>query len=130
MLLIFIDMMNLIIYIFFVVYNLVQAKHDSIRIANNKRIYHGINGALYVMTILSWWIVAKDFGVWQAVAVCLMRIPVFNTSLNIFRGLPAHYMSSKTTSIIDKMTYNLVKKIGYYTYNLILLLISVPIYLI
>jgi hypothetical protein len=123
-------MINFIALITFLAYNVLQAKHDAVRIQKNLRIYHGINGLAYVILIVLWWTMSKEFGLPQAIAVCIIRIPVFNTSLNYFRGLPLHYISSKTTSIVDKLTYSIVKKLGYYTYNLILLLISAPIYLI
>jgi hypothetical protein len=54
----------------------------------------------------------------------LVRIPVFNTALNVFRGLPADHISHTTTSIIDQCTNSIVQKIGYYTYHVILFVLS------
>lgn len=99
------------------------ALYDAWRIKRHIRIRHAINALVYCGLILlfySW----LDF--YAIAGLLLLRIPVFNTSLNVFRGLPANHISYTTTSIIDKYFTNpVVKAIGYWPYNVILLLISI-----
>ena len=54
----------------------------------------------------------------------LIRIPVYNTSLNFFRGISLTYLSETTTSIIDRITNFIQKTIGYWTYVSIQFIIS------
>jgi hypothetical protein len=68
-------------------------------IEKGKRILHGWNGAIH-FTAAS--IGAIIWG-WEMffIILCNTNI-VFNTALNIFRGLPYHYVSSNPKSIVDK----------------------------
>ena len=115
-------MVILIFLLLSILYNLVNSWNDSERIKTNQRIYHGINGVFYFLFVLIAYFFSRSFGL--VIGLALFRIPVFNLSLNRFRGLPLNYLSSKTTSKIDKLTYSIQQKVGVYTYYIIILIIS------
>lgn len=103
----------------FVVINVILAAIDAHRIKQGKHIYHGVNGAIYgALAIIA---VICVHNVFAGVAMLFLRIPVFNTFLNIFRGLPYNYTSKTTTSIVDQATNRLVEKVGYFNYCFIIL---------
>lgn len=115
-------MINTILLVLFVGINIGLAQYDAYRIKNNIRIRHAINALIYVglmIPFLKWLTVAKILG------ILLLRIPVFNTSLNLFRGKPASYLSSTTTSIIDQIMNKYIEKIGYWNYNALLILVTI-----
>lgn len=64
-----------------------------------------------MIPFIKWLTIIKILG------ILLIRIPVFNTLLNIFRGRPANYLSTTTTSIIDQIMNKYIEKIGYWNYN-------------
>jgi hypothetical protein len=99
--------------------NLFLARIDADKIEDGKRICHGLNGAIYGILICSTFVITHSY--LTVLALALLRIPVFNTGLNIMRGLPPTYISKFTTSIIDRWTYRIVEKLGYWTYNAIIL---------
>jgi len=113
---------SLLLIIAFVLINIGLAKRDAYKIKRNLRIRHAINSIVYLICIAvfyKWLTITKVFG------ILLIRIPVFNTALNVFRGHPAHHISHTTTSIIDQTTNKVVQKVGYWTYHGILLLLSI-----
>jgi hypothetical protein len=69
-------------------------------ISNNKRIYHALNGTLHISAAgIAYYL----YGWREATALlCLVRV-IFDTTLNIFRGLGAGYISGDPHSIIDKI---------------------------
>lgn len=112
---------SLLLIIVFVLINIGLAKYDAYKIKRHLRIRHAVNAIVYVVCIAifyKWLTITKVFG------LLLIRIPVFNTALNVFRGHPANHVSHTTTSIIDQLTNRIVIKIGYFTYHGILLLLS------
>jgi hypothetical protein len=112
---------SIILFCLFVGINIGLAKYDAYKIKRHLRIRHAINAIVYLLCIAvfyKWLTITKVFG------LLLIRIPVFNTSLNIFRGHPAHHISHTTTSIIDQHTNKVVMRIGYFTYHGILLILS------
>lgn len=117
-------MTNLIPFLLGVGYNIAQAKYDSLRIKSNLRIYHGINALSYSIVLFIFYCLFPDFGWSQVLSLLVARIPVFNCALNYYRGLPLNYTSSKTTSVIDRLTYKIVQFMGFYTYNFVLLVVS------
>lgn len=112
-------MEKLILSLVFVIINIILAYIDARRIKQGKRIYHGVNGAVYGVLTLIGYLFVRDIFVIPAMLV--LRIPVFNSSLNLFRGLPITYISKTTTSIIDRLTYGIIEKVGYFNYCFILL---------
>ena len=56
--------------------------------------------------------------------LALRRI-VFDTGLNLFRGLPFDYISATTTSIVDRISYDFQKEWGYFAYYMIFLVIII-----
>lgn len=104
------------------------ALYDAWRIRKNIRIRHAINAIAYCGLIFLFYNLLDFYAI---VGLLLLRIPVFNTALNIFRGLPADHISYTTTSIIDKYFTNpLIKKIGYWTYNCIVLFVSISLMIV
>ncbi len=99
--------------VFFVI-NIILAYIDSRRIKQEKRIYHGVNGAIYLALTVIGYIFVPSLSVIPAMLV--LRIPVFNSSLNLFRGLPIDYTSKTTTSIVDRVTYGVIERAGYFNY--------------
>ena len=106
--------MNLIIFLTFVGVNILLALYDAYRIKRNIRIRHAWNAVFYTLLIIPFY---KVLTIYKVLGILLVRIPVFNTALNVFRGLPADHISYTTTSIIDKYITNpIIKKIGYWPY--------------
>jgi hypothetical protein len=115
------NMEKLILSLVFVVINIALAFIDARRIKQNKHIYHGVNGAIYGGLILISYLFTHS--ILSSFAMLLLRIPVFNSSLNLFRGLSIDYTSKSTTSIIDKTTQKIIDAIGYFNYCFVILLI-------
>jgi hypothetical protein len=101
--------------------NILHAKHDAWRIFDGRRIYHGINGLIHVILVGIVLICTKEW--FFAIGLLSLRRIVFDTALNIYRGLRFDYISSSTTSIIDRLSYNFQKRYGYVVYYGIFLLI-------
>jgi hypothetical protein len=107
-------LINTLLLILFIGINIGLARYDAYRIKNNFRIKHTINAVIYVGLILLFW---KWLTITKVLGILLLRIPVFNTSLNVFRGLSPTYLSTTTTSIIDQIMNRYIEKIGYWIYN-------------
>jgi hypothetical protein len=112
---------SLILFFLFFGINIGLAKYDAYKIKRNLRIRHAINSIIYIACIAIFY---KWLTVYKVVGLLLIRIPVFNTALNLFRGHVANHISHTTTSIIDQRTNKVVMKIGYFTYHGILLILS------
>ena len=92
--------MMYILEILLIAFNLVMAWHHSQLIADGKKIYHGLWGSYYIAFAVLVAFVGKS---WVLMILSLpLRKVVFDLSLNLFRGLPLFYVSTKTTSLIDK----------------------------
>ena len=105
----------------YILINVVLAKIDACKINKGVHIKHGINGLIYCVLIaptlfLSWT---------YPIAMLALRRIVFDTALNLFRGLPFDYISSSTTSIIDRISYDFQKEYGYFVYYTIFLIIVI-----
>jgi len=103
--------------------NILHAKHDAIRISQHKRIYHGINGLIHGLIVFVVYLYIRDL--FFVIGLLSLRRIVFDTALNIFRGLRFDYISSTTTSIIDRLSYNFQKRYGYHIYYGIFFLIVI-----
>lgn len=78
-------------------------------IADGKRIYHGINGAIHLIVAV---LVGYFFG-WRAgVAILFITRVFFDWGLNLFRGLPLGYVSLNPKSIVDRVEKALFKLNG------------------
>lgn len=119
---------KILLFVIFVIANIALAKIDADKIKQGKRIYHGINGLVYSGLLLLAFLITHSWTV--VLGLALLRIPVFNTTLNYFRGLPLTYLSNSTTSIIDQLTNFIPKTIGYWTYTITLLITSLILVLI
>ena len=114
--------MKISILLSFVLLNGILALIDSEKIKKGEHIYHGINGLVYGTIVSIVYLISRD--ILMCFGLLLIRIPVFNTSLNYFRGISLTYLSETTTSIIDRITNFIPKTIGYWTYVSILFIIS------
>lgn len=96
-------MIYLILYQVFVVW---LAWNNKKRIENGKKIHHGLNGGIHILTAIcvgfgcSW-----NFGV----ALLFLSRVVFDVSLNLFRGLGVGYISPSPSSKVDKIEKWVVK---------------------
>ena len=76
------------------------AAYNNDLIRDGKRIYHAINGAIHLTAA----ILIGYFTNWQyGLAVLFIARLVFDTSLNLFRGLGIGYVSPKPKSIVDRI---------------------------
>lgn len=121
----------IILYVFYIFANIGLADVDANKIKNNETINHTKNALVYLGMLLPAYIIVysefKDF-IYPAI-ICLaflcLRKFVFDTALNILRGLPADYISTKTTSKIDQFTLKIQQKIGYWPFHFIFLALSI-----
>ena len=113
--------------ILFICVNVGLARFDAYLIKNNIRIRHAVNSIVYISFILLFY---KWLTPLKILGLLLVRIPVFNTFLNYCRGKELIYISNTTTSIIDKITNFIPKKIGYWNYCICLFIISLILILI
>jgi hypothetical protein len=97
------------------------AHRDAVKIFNGEKIKHGINALVYLVLISPVYFVLHNWVI--VIGLLAVRRIVFDTALNIFRGLRYDYISSSTTSILDKISYKFQSKYGYIPYYLIFLLI-------
>ena len=107
----------------FSIINVALAKIDAWKIANGRKIYHGINASLYLILVTLLYIWTKNPAI--CIGVLAVRRIVFDTALNLFRGLRFDYISSTTTSIIDRISYRFQSKFGYLPYYGIFILITI-----
>ena len=112
---------KLIIAVVYAGLSILHAKHDAWRIFDGRRIYHGINGLVQFVVLVPVYFYTKDW--FFLIGLLSLRRIVFDTALNLFRGLRFDYISSSTTSIIDRLSYNFQKRYGYVVYYGIFFLI-------
>jgi len=105
----------------YILVNLILARIDAWKIKHNKRIRHGINALVYCILIAPTLYISWSF----PIALMALRRIVFDTALNLFRGLPFDYISSTTTSIIDRISYDFQDEYGYFAYYTIFLIIII-----
>jgi hypothetical protein len=102
----------LIAQIILVAFNFLNAQFDADRIKANKRIYHGINFGVYTLICaVICWIAHWNVGVitiFLVSAFCNRQLS-FDIPLNIYRGLPWHYVSlaKPPKSITDRIEIRL-----------------------
>ncbi len=83
---------------------------NAILIKNGKRIYHALNGLLHLGVAVA----IGYFTKWQyGLATLFIARLVFDTALNLFRGLPIDYVSSNPKSIVDKIEKKIFGKDGF-----------------
>ena len=109
------------ILILYTLINVVLAKIDAWKISKGIHIKHGINAFVYCVLIAPTFFISWHY----PIAMLALRRIVFDTSLNLFRGLPFDYISATTTSIVDRLSYDFQKEYGYFYYYLIFLIIII-----
>jgi hypothetical protein len=105
----------------YILVNVVLAKIDAYKISKGIHIKHGINALIYCVLIAPTFLISWHY----PIAMLALRRIVFDTALNLFRGLPFDYISSTTTSIIDRISYDFQKEYGYFAYYTIFLIIII-----
>ena len=90
--------------------NIALAYTDYRLISEGKRVFHGLNGAVYVVLIFPAYFLTDSWSV--VIGLLVLRRLVFDISLNLFRGLPYDYTSETTTSIIDRTLYDIQNILG------------------
>lgn len=115
-------LVKFLVVVLFTAVNIAHAYHDSERIKAHKRIHHGLNGLFYILAIAPV-ILSKDW--FFVIGLLSLRRVVFDTALNVFRGLRFDYISSTTTSIIDRLSYKFQARFGYVLYYGIFILITI-----
>lgn len=105
----------------YILVNIILAKIDAWKIKHNKRIRHGINALVYCALIAPTFFISWHY----PIAMLALRRIVFDTALNMFRGLPYDYISATTTSIIDRISYDFQKEWGYFAYYMIFVVIII-----
>ena len=109
------------IFTLYILVNVVLAKIDADKIRDGVHIKHGINALVYCALIAPTLFLSWSY----PIAMMALRRIVFDTSLNLFRGLPYDYISSSTTSIIDGISYDFQKEYGYFAYYTIFLIVII-----
>jgi hypothetical protein len=84
----------------YIVFCLLLALYNKRRIAYDKHINHGLNGALHIIFLAVAVIITKSW--FPVAALPFIGRVFFDGSLNLMRHLPLGYVSSKPKSIIDK----------------------------
>ena len=105
----------------YIVINLVLAKIDANKIRDGIHIKHGINALIYLVLIAPTFFISWSY----PIGMLALRRIVFDTGLNLFRGLPFDYISATTTSIVDRLSYDFQKEWGYFAYYMIFLVIII-----
>ena len=73
---------------------------NAVLIKKGYRIYHALNGLLHLtVAFLIGYFTRWEYGV----ATLFITLLVFDTALNLFRGLPIDYVSPKPKSIVDRL---------------------------
>jgi hypothetical protein len=116
-------MVEFILTFLYICLNVFLAQIDAYKIKVGIHIKHGINALVYILLCGIALYLTRD--IYFFIALMFLRKVVFDTSLNIFRGLPYNYASKTTTSIIDRLTYNINKSLGYWLFYGIISLITV-----
>lgn len=83
----------------YIVFCLLLAYYNAMRIKNDKRVYHGINAALHIICWAVIYLLTKNWFVISALPF-IGRL-FFDTSLNLMRGLSISYAPLNPKSWID-----------------------------
>lgn len=121
-------MVEFILALLYTYINILLAKIDANKIKDGIHIKHGINALVYILLCVIALYITRDL--YFFVALMFLRKIVFDTSLNLFRGLHYSYASKTTTSIIDRLTYKINKALGYWVFYGIILLITIILILL
>ena len=123
--------MFLLLVLVFIILNIILAKVDAKKIANNAWIDHKANAVLYAVCIILTIPFAALVGELNLIfyaflvpVLLLVRKITFDISLNVFRGKPWDWISFSTTSKIDQFENKIFKNDGtfkYISYSVLLL---------
>ena len=94
--------------IFLAIVNIAMAAYHAKLFKQDKTVNHGLWGGAYL--VVAAWLSLWIHSWWLFILSLFIRKVVFDLSLNLFRGLPLFYVSTETTSLIDKFHYKLFGK--------------------
>lgn len=93
-------MLCILIALLYIPILLILAWYNAVLIRKGKRIYHFWNGLLHCVVAGGVWVLDS----WQSgLAVLFIARVVFDTALNLMRGLPIDYVPKDPKSIVDKL---------------------------
>ena len=90
---------------FLIAFNIWMARYHSRLLKKDKKIKHGLWGGLYVAVCIAITLLFVDL--WLLIACFLLRKFLFDTALNLYNGRGLFFVSTETTSIIDRIHYKL-----------------------
>ena len=93
-------------------------------ILKNKRIFHGINGAIHIVAAGAFAYYTEWYHFFTTLLIARL---FFDVSLNLFRKLRLNYVPLNPKSIIDKLEQMIFKKDGY-TPKIVYLLLIILIF--
>jgi hypothetical protein len=111
----------------YIVFCIVLAWYNYRRISLDKRIYHGINGALHLLAWAGVYLITRSW--WLTASLPFLGKVVFDSSLYLMRGLPLDYVPKNPKSIIDKIEKRvfpddgLLPKIAYFVISATLIIV-------
>lgn len=115
--------MSMIAYeIGYIIFCIVLAFFNGRFIAKGRVIHHVVNGVLHLLCFVGGFFVMG----WQVAALPFIGRVVFDTSLNLFRGLPISYVTIQPASVIDQIEQSVFKK-NWWLPKLIYLMIAIVI---
>lgn len=88
--------------ILFVLINIAMAYHHAKLIKRHRPIHHGLWGGGYLLAaaftslVICW-------NYWLFAALLVLRVPVFNIALYLFRGLSPWYVPVRPKSVVDRV---------------------------
>jgi hypothetical protein len=94
-------------------------------IEKNKRIYHGINGAIHIIAAGAFAYYTEWYNFLTTLLIARL---FFDVSLNLFRGLRINYVPLNPKSIVDKLEQKVFGKDGY-TPKIIYLVLIISIFI-
>ena len=90
----------------YIIFCIVLAYFNGRFIAKGRVIHHVVNGVLHLLFFVGGFFVMG----WQVAALPFIGRVVFDTSLNLFRGLPISYVTIQPASIIDQIEQAVFKR--------------------
>ena len=117
------------IILIFVFINIALAAIDKRLISRGKRIYHAINGAVYLALVTPVFFITGNL--FFVISLLSLRLLVFNPALNLGRGLNFFYLPEKPKSIIDRLAKFVFRsgKVAYIFYAACFIFLLLKIFL-
>lgn len=89
--------------VFLIAFNIWMARYHSRLLKKDRKIKHGLWGGLYLAICIGITLLFGDL--WLLIACFLLRKFLFDTALNLYNGRGLFFVSTETTSIIDRVHF-------------------------